>query len=209
MSGAMRQHAPSSTRLMGLVSATALTLAMGYVFANGMGVDINRLIPDPIIYVALPDPAAVEPLLTDAKTLDTQTDLTAARDAIDIDVPTFMPEDAQFVSPGPPPPYREKASSQVNVAPARAPLRTSAKMLPAASPLYPANEMRKAGEGAASHPPRSPAAATIPFSTAQPSAGCATESSCQRKSMASRSRCAATASTMSGSSAADPLASPQ
>ena len=147
MSGAMREHALSSTRLTGLVSATALTLAMGYLFANGMGVNINRLIPDPITYVALPDPAAAEPPLTDARTLDTQTDLTTARDPIDIDVPTFVPEDAQYASPDPQPPYRGKAGPEANVAPARAPVRTAAKMLPAASPLYPAAEMRKGNEG--------------------------------------------------------------
>lgn len=147
MSGAMRKHAPSSTRLTGLVSATALTLAMGYVFANAMGVNISRLIPDPITYVALPEPKQAEPPPTTPEMLDTQTDLTPVADPIDLDIPTFVTEEAVFTPPDSHPQFAGKAGSEASVAPPRVAVRTAAKMLPAASPLYPASEMRKGNEG--------------------------------------------------------------
>ena len=37
MYGAMREHAPQSTRLAGAITAATMTLAFGYAMANGMG----------------------------------------------------------------------------------------------------------------------------------------------------------------------------
>ncbi len=147
MSGAMRNHAPSSTRLTGLVSATALTLAMGYVFANAMGIDMSRLIPDPITYVALPEPTHAEPLPPIPETLDMRADFTPVADPLDFDVPTFATEETVFTTPDSQPPFPGQAGPEASVTPPRAPVRTAAKMLPAASPLYPASEMRRGNEG--------------------------------------------------------------
>ena len=56
MYGAMREHAPQSTRLAGAITAATMTLAFGYALANGMRrVHRTARCPMPIIYVPLPD----------------------------------------------------------------------------------------------------------------------------------------------------------
>ena len=61
MYGAMREHAPQSTRLAGAITAATMTVAFGYAMANGMGAYIADRMPDALIYVAMPD-THVDPL---------------------------------------------------------------------------------------------------------------------------------------------------
>ena len=53
MYGAMREHAPQSTRLAGAITAATMTLAFGYAMANGMGACIADHVPEALIYVPL------------------------------------------------------------------------------------------------------------------------------------------------------------
>lgn len=147
MYGAMREHAPSSTRFTGLVSATALTLAMGYVLANGMGLDITRNVPDPITYVALPETGSNDPPPLTPDALDAQGDTTLVSPTIDVIIPIFEAEEGPIIGNSDPPPNTGNSGPSASVPPPRSPVRTVAKMLPAASPEYPASEVRRGNEG--------------------------------------------------------------
>lgn len=147
MSGAMREHAPSSTRLTGVISAAALTLAMGYLFANGIGVNITSLIPDPITYIPLPEPTAADPPPPMPQSLDTRMDIRLPADPIDINLPTFVTAETVIGTLDSQPPTAGVDGPGAGVAPPRAPVRTAPKMLPAASPHYPDSEIRKHNQG--------------------------------------------------------------
>lgn len=146
MYGAMSEHAPSSTRLTGLVSAAALTLAMGYALANGMSAKIARLAPDPITYVTLPDDPKAESLPTTAESLDTSSETLLLAPPIDLNLPDFEVEQHPIggLSPPPRPGGPETGAA---VPPPRQPIRVAAKLLPATPPPYPSSEIRGKKQG--------------------------------------------------------------
>jgi protein TonB len=148
MYGAMREHAPRSPQFTGLVSAVALTLAAGYALANGFGIDVSRVFPDPITYVALAD-APVEPPLAAAETLDTSTDTTLVVPPLPLDIPQFEAEPRLIGDTDLPPlpPRTGPAEPGANVPPPRKSVRIAPKILPAAPPPYPAAQIRLKQEG--------------------------------------------------------------
>lgn len=149
MYGAMREHAPQSTRLAGAITAATMTLAFGYAMANGMGAYIAQHAPEALIYVPLPDTAHVDPLPTPT------TDLPLSPDAHDIVSPqtnldrfTYDPDtitgETRIDSPGdigPTIPIPPKPPALI---------RTGAKMIPAASPNYPPGDIRANHQGTSS-----------------------------------------------------------
>jgi periplasmic protein TonB len=146
MYGAMSEHAPSSTRLTGLVSAAALTLAMGYALATGMGLDVRHVLPDPIAYVALPDEPKAEPAPTTAESLDTSSETQLLTPPVDLNLPDFEVEQGPIGVPGPPSrPGAPEAGAAVP--PPNQPVRVAAKLLPAPPPPYPAAQIRLRQEG--------------------------------------------------------------
>lgn len=146
MYGAMSEHAPSSTRLTGLVSAAALTLAMGYALANGMGVNVARLALDPITYIALPDEPKTEPPPTTAESLDTSGETWLLAPPIDLNLPDFEVEQHPIGEPGPPS-RPGGTGTGAAVPPAKQHVRVAAKLLPAPPPPYPASEIRGKKQG--------------------------------------------------------------
>jgi periplasmic protein TonB len=147
MYGATSEHAPSSTRLTGLVSAAALTLAMGYALATGMGLDVRRVLPDPITYVALPDEPNAEPPPTTAESLDTSSEAHLLTPPVDLNLPDFEVEQGPIGGPGPPSRPSEPEAGAA-VPPPNHPVRVAAKLLPAPPPPYPAAPVRLRQEGA-------------------------------------------------------------
>ncbi len=151
MYGAMREHAPSSTRLAGLASATAMTLAMGFALANGMGNYIAANLPDPIIYVPLPDapPSEPPPLTSDPLDVSSDASLLAVDPVVLLD--RFEVDNPPMTGTLDPPPRKPAATSNTATpTPPKPPVRTSAIMLPAASPAYPVSEVRKGNQGISS-----------------------------------------------------------
>jgi periplasmic protein TonB len=146
MYGAMSEHAPSSTHLTGLVSAAALTLAMGYALANGMGVNVTRILADPITYVALPDEPRAEPAPTTAESLDTSSETMLKSPSVDLNLPVFEVEQNPIGGLSPPsgPAGPETGAA---VPPPKQPVRIAAKLLPAPPPPYPAAQTRLRQEG--------------------------------------------------------------
>ncbi|MEY2756817.1 MAG: hypothetical protein RIR33_595 [Pseudomonadota bacterium] len=148
MYGAMREHAPSSTRITGLLSAAALTVATGYALATGIGVNIRSILPDPITYLALADELKTEPPPSNAERLDTsETKLVAP--PISVDIPQF--ESDERVSgdpdPGPLPPPHGQTGAGASPTPAQSTIRVGAKLLPAPPPPYPEIAIRLRHEG--------------------------------------------------------------
>lgn len=149
MYGAMREHAPQSTRLAGALTAGVATLAFGYAMANGMGAYITQHVPDALIYVPLPDKPAVDPLPPPASDLPLSTD---ARDIIspltNLESFTYDPDTLTGV----PPTDTRRDTGPVSPLPSTppTPIRTAAKMIPAASPAYPPADIRGDHQGTSS-----------------------------------------------------------
>jgi protein TonB len=148
MYGAMREHAPRSTRLTGAISAAALTLATGYALAT-MGLNVSHVFPDPIIYVALADEPKTEPPVTTSETLDMSSDIKLFAPPLPLDIPRFEAEPpiTGDTNPPPLPPRRGPTETGANIPPPKAAVRIAAKMLPAASPPYPPSVIREKKQG--------------------------------------------------------------
>lgn len=147
MYGAMREHAPHSTRFAGAITATAITLAAGYVLAHGFGTYIANALPDPIVFVPLQDETPAAPPPPTADTLDTLSDTDIVLVAPDtvlqdwtVDPPITGSKDpvTPRADPGPSTPPQPPLPKSIRVAP---------KILPATPPPYPASEARKNNEG--------------------------------------------------------------
>lgn len=147
MYGAMREHAPSSTRFTGAISAAAITLAMGYALATGMGNYIVAAMPDPIVYVPLPETKPSDPPpATDRLEVTNDTNLLPIPPLTVLD--TFVIDNPPITGESDPPLRAAPGPSTTGAAsPPKAPVRVSPKMLPAASPAYPASEVRKGNQG--------------------------------------------------------------
>ncbi len=145
MYGAMREHAPQSTRLAGAITAATMTVAFGYAMANGMGAYIADRMPDALIYVAMPD-THVDPLPTPT------TDLPLAADARDVVSP--LRDDVEFTY-DPDTIIGEKHTDlRVDIGPTiplppnpPTPVRIGAKMIAAPSPNYPPIDIRLNHQG--------------------------------------------------------------
>ena len=146
MYGAMREHAPQSTRLAGAITAATMTLAFGYAMANGMGAYLADPVPEALIYVPLPDKPIVDPLPTPVP------DLPFSSDARDLVTPltnlerfTYDPDTITGVLPA------DASPDTGPVAPLPptplTPIRTAPKMIPAASPNYPPTDIRQNHQG--------------------------------------------------------------
>lgn len=147
MYGAMRERAPQSTRFAGVITATAVTLATGYILATGMGGHIARLIPDPIVFVSVPETPRETPPPTDTRVDDnSEITLPTAIPAVIIDAYVIEnPPITGQTDTGPRPPIVPDAPAAPT--PPKSSVRTAAKMLPAELPPYPASERRKGNEG--------------------------------------------------------------
>lgn len=149
MYGAMREHAPQSTRLAGAITAATATLAFGYAMANGMGAYIASNLPDPIIYVPLQDEKLVDrppPAVTD---LDTQPDVISIVQPL-FTPPTFTAEDTPIRVVVSTEPRRDTGpTAPVPPTPPSA-IRTTPKLIPAPSPVYPPVDARLKHQGATS-----------------------------------------------------------
>lgn len=147
MYGAMREHAPSSTRLTGAISAAALTIAVGYALTT-MGLNVAHILPDPITYVALAD-EPVEPPSTAVEVLDTTTETTLFAPPLPLDIPRFEAERTLVgdTNPPPVPPRTGPTELGANIPPPKAAVRIAAKLLPAPPPPYPAGPIRMKQEG--------------------------------------------------------------
>ena len=149
MYGAMREHAPQSTRLAGAITAATMTLAFGYAMANGMGAYIVQHAPETLIYVPLPDKPLVDvpppplsdlPLATDTRDL-----VTPLRDVV-----VFTSDPDHFTGDVGPEPRRDIGPSTLLPPTPPAPIRTGAKMIPAPSPNYPPTDIRGNHQGTSS-----------------------------------------------------------
>lgn len=146
MYGAMREHAPQSTRFAGAIAATAITLAAGYALANGLGGYIANALPDPIVFVPLQEETKPTPPPPTAETLDTRSEANLM--AVD---PLFTPTDWEIertiiVSQDPIIP-RSNPGPATPQPPTPKSVRVAPKILPAAPPPYPASEVRKNNQG--------------------------------------------------------------
>lgn len=148
MYGAMREHAPQSTRLAGAITAATATLAFGYAMANGMGAYIVSALPDPIIFVPLPEKPLVEPPPT------TTADLNTSNETLSLTTPLTILEPFAIDDPiigVPPTDIRHDAGPSTPLPPKPpAMVRTAPKLLPAASPIYPPSDVRLNHQGTSS-----------------------------------------------------------
>ena len=147
MYGAMREHAPRSTRLAGALTAATATLAFGYAMANGMGAYIVSKLPDPIIYVPLQDTPTVEIPTPTASELDTVSDRLVI---VDVDyIPTEFAIDEKTIIAEVGTEPRREIGPVIPLSPGPpVPIRTRAKLIPAPSPTYPPIDIRMNHEGA-------------------------------------------------------------
>jgi TonB family protein len=150
MYGAMREHAPSSTRLTGVVSTAAITLALGLALANGLGVYIVKNLPDPLIYVSLPEEKPADPPPVTNTPLETSTDMTSKTLDPLTDIATFIPEDIVVTNRTDVPPRDPPLPPGAGVTPPKAPVLTRARLLPHKQPTYPASDVRKNNQGTSS-----------------------------------------------------------
>ncbi len=151
MYGAMREHAPSSTRLAGMVTTVAVTAGAAWALAMGFGHYIAKPPMEPILFSVLPD-ETVDVLPEPDRQLDVTSDQDFALLAPVRDIPIFIAEDPPVRGSGEPP-LRPPGPPATDAAPAprpRAAVRVGAKLLPGAPPPYPAADIRRSNEGVSS-----------------------------------------------------------
>lgn len=148
MYGAMREHAPQSTRLAGAITATAITLATGYMLAQGFGTYIANALPDPIVFVPLKEDTKVTPPPLTAEALDTVSDTDIVLVAPDTTLPDYRyidppitgstQPDRPRADPGPSTPPQPPLPKSVRIAP---------QIIPVDPPPYPPIAIRTHAEG--------------------------------------------------------------
>jgi len=151
MYGAMREHAPSSTRLAGMVAASAVTAGMAWLLAMGVGHVIAKPPMEPILFSVLPDEVA-DVLPEPDRQLDVTSNETLTLVAPVRDVLVWVAEDPPPRGNREPPPRTgpgPDAGAATGPAP-RAVVRVGAKLLPGPPPPYPAGEVRRGNEGVSS-----------------------------------------------------------
>lgn len=146
MYGAMREHAPQSTRLAGVITAATATLAFGYAMANGMGAYIVQHVPETLIYVPLPDKPIVDrdpPPSTDLQLTSDAHELVSPLTKLD----TFIYDPEPIIGTTSTDPRRDTGPDIPLPPTPPASVRTSPKMIPATSPAYPPIDIRQNHEG--------------------------------------------------------------
>lgn len=146
MYGAMREHAPQSTRFAGAITATAITLAAGYALANGLGGYIAKVLPDPIVFVPLQEETKATPPPPTAETLDTRSETNLV--AVDpLFTPTVWDVERTIIATTDPVIPRSDPGPTIPQPPKPPSVRVAPKILPATPPPYPASEVRKNNQG--------------------------------------------------------------
>ena len=150
MYGAMREHAPSSTRLAGVITAAAVTAGMAGLLALGVGHAIAKPPLEPILFSVLPDePREVLPE-PDHK-LDVTSDQEFTLLAPVRDIPVFIAEEPPIRGSSEPPRTGPGPDAGAGTGPApRAVVKVGAKLLPGTPPPYPPGEVRRGNEGVSS-----------------------------------------------------------
>lgn len=148
MYGAMREHAPHSPRLAGAITATAITLATGYMLAQGFGTYIANALPDPIVFVPLREDAKAAPPPPTAETLDTFSETDIVLVAPDTTLPDYRYVDPPIIgSTQPERPRADPGPSMPPHPPLPKSVRVAPTILPAALPPYPTIAIRRNAEG--------------------------------------------------------------
>lgn len=150
MYGAMREHAPSSTRFAGMVTTVAVTAGAAWMLAVGVGHYIAKPPLEPILFSVLPDePREVLP------EPDRKLDVTSDQDFVLLapvrDIPDFVAEDPPIRGSTEPPRTGPGTDPGAGAGPApRAVVKVGAKLLPGPPPPYPYSEIRRNNEGVSS-----------------------------------------------------------
>jgi protein TonB len=143
----MREHAPQSTRLAGVVTTTAITLAVGYALANAFTGYIANTLPDPIIYVPLQDETTADrPPLT-AANLDTLTDAPLPLVTPLSNFPEWEVERTVIGSTDPVVPRSDPGPSIPRTPPLPKSVRVAPQIIPATPPPYPPTAIRRNSQG--------------------------------------------------------------
>jgi len=148
MYGAMREHAPQSTRFAGAITATAITLATGYMLAQGFGTYIANALPDPIVFVPLREDTPPAPPPPTAETLDTSVDT-----KIKLVAPETVLPDYRYVDPpitgstDPTPPRSNPGPATPPQPPLPRSVRIAPQIIPVDPPPYPPIGIRTRAEG--------------------------------------------------------------
>ena len=151
MYGAMREHAPSSTRLAGMVAASAVTAGMAWLLAMGVGHVIAKPPMEPILFSVLPDTPR-DPLPEPDRHLDIASDQELTLLSPVVDALVFVAEDPPLRGSSEPPP-RTTPGAGAGAAPGPAPrpaVRVGAKLIPGPPPPYPMPDVRRQNEGVSS-----------------------------------------------------------
>ena len=150
MYGAMREHAPSSTRLAGVITAAAVTAGMAGLLALGVGHAIAKPPLEPILFSVLPDEPR-EVLPEPDRKLDVTSDQEFTLLAPVRDIPDFIAEEPPIRGSSEPPRTGPGPDAGAGTGPApRAVVKVGAKLLPGTPPPYPASEVRRGNEGVSS-----------------------------------------------------------
>lgn len=150
MYGAMREHAPSSTRLAGMVTTVAVTAGAAWLLAVGVGHVVGKPPMAPILFSVLPD-EVVDVLPEPDQRLDMPNDETLTLVAPVRDVLVWVAEDPPVRGSTEPPRTGPGPDTGAATGPApRAAVRIGAKLLPGAPPPYPAADIRRSNEGVSS-----------------------------------------------------------
>ncbi len=148
MYGAMREHAPNSTRMAGLGAALLMTAAVGYALANGFIGHVAKFIETPLTFT----PLAEEKTVVEERKPDFATDGAAPDKPIELAIPKdiFIAEEGEEAirtAPG-------DERGLIDVGPVSggtdrmaSPVRTRPALITRTPPPYPAADIRKQNEG--------------------------------------------------------------
>lgn len=148
MYGAMREHAPNSTRMAGLGAALLMTAAVGYVLANGFIGQVAKFIETPLTFTPL---AEEKPLMEERKATFA-TDSAAPDKPIELTIPKdiFIADDgdeAIRTAPGDKRGLADVGPVSGGTDRTASPVRTRPALITRTPPPYPAVDIRKQNEG--------------------------------------------------------------
>ncbi|MFT3723492.1 MAG: energy transducer TonB [Hyphomonadaceae bacterium] len=147
MYGAMREHAPNSTRMAGLGAALLMTAAVGYALANGFIGHIAKLIEPPMIFT----PIAEDLAPVDQPKRDLPIDVDGPTiPSLDIPKDIFVPDDGDDrikTLPGDKRGLVEVGTVGGGMDRTASPVRTRPALITRTPPPYPAADIRRQNEG--------------------------------------------------------------
>jgi protein TonB len=148
MYGAMRERAPSSTRIAGLSAALLVTAAVGYALANGFLGQVAKFIEPTLTFTPIEEetPVVVE------KQKVFNVDVDASSTPVDIPIPDnkFTVDDDRetiTIPPGGPEPRLGGGEAVGGTGAKASPIRTRPALITRTPPPYPAADVRKQNEG--------------------------------------------------------------